>query len=239
MLTSLLVYSFFIIVIAWIGGAIPIYFRKNSFVIHLFISFGAGVLLGAALLHMTPDAAKYIGPRLGLPILLGFLSLYIFEKFIMTHPCPSEGCEFHSVGISAFVGLSVHSLITGLALGAGIFVPHLGMVVFLAVVLHKLPASLSLSSLLIKEHYSNKSIMLLTLLFSVMVPIGAFITFFVLQGTSLIAIGYLIAFSAGTFLHVAADDLIPEVHRHFQYRYVRLVAFLSGLVVIGVVRFLA
>ncbi|OQX87175.1 hypothetical protein B6D60_04460 [candidate division KSB1 bacterium 4484_87] len=238
MLSSLILYSFFIVVVAWIGGAIPIYFRKNSFVIHLFISFGAGVLLGASLLHMIPDAAEYIGSRLGLPILLGFLVLYIFEKFIMTHPCPSEGCEFHSVGISAFFGLSLHSLITGLALGAGIFVPKLGLIVFLAVVLHKLPASLSLSSLLIKEHYSNKSISLIILLFSLMVPIGAFVTFLLLRGTSQTVIGYLIAFSAGTFLHVAADDLIPEVHRHFAYRYVRLVAFLVGLVVIGIVKYL-
>ena len=238
MSSILIIYSLFIIIVAWIGGAIPVYFRKNSFIIHLFISFGAGVLLGASLLHMIPDAAEYIGARLGLPILLGFLLLYIFEKFIMTHPCPSEGCEFHTVGISAFVGLSVHSLVTGLALGAGIFVPQLGFIVFLAVVLHKLPASLSLSSLLVKEHYSNKSIMLIILFFSLMVPIGAFITFFILQRTSHTAIGYLVAFSAGTFLHVAADDLIPEVHRHFAHRYARLAAFLAGLFIIGIVKFL-
>jgi len=235
---NLIIYSVCIILVAWIGGLVPIFFRKKTMIIHLFISFGAGVLLGAAFLHIIPDAAEYIGAKLGLPILLGFLTLYVFEKFIMTHPCPSEHCEFHTVGISAFIGLSLHSLITGLALGAGILVPHLGLVVFLAVLLHKLPASLSLSSLLIKEHYSLKKIMVVIFLFSFMVPIGAFITFFLLQNTSQATLGYLIAFSAGTFLHVAADDLIPEIHKHYKLRYSSLIVFIIGIVVIGSVLFL-
>ncbi len=87
---SLIIYSVGIILIAWIGGTIPLFFRKKIFIIQLFISFGAGILLGAAFLHMIPDAADYIGTRVGFPALLGFLVLYIFEKFIMTHPCPAE-----------------------------------------------------------------------------------------------------------------------------------------------------
>ena len=239
-MTDLLIYSFLIVVVAWIGGIVPLFFRKNPFVIHLFISFGAGILLGAAFLHMIPDASEYIGSRLGLPILLGFLTLYIFEKFIMTHPCPADECEFHTVGLSAFIGLSIHSLITGLALGSGVMIPRLGFIVFLAIVLHKLPASLSLSSLLVKEKYSMKAIFLILFFFSLMVPTGAFITFFLLQHSpeNLTTIGFLISFSAGTFLHVAADDLIPEVHRHFHYRKTRLVIFLAGIAVMWIVKFL-
>lgn len=237
-MSSLIIYSMCIIVVAWIGGAIPLFFRKKLLVIQLFIGFGAGVLLGAAFLHMIPDAAEYIGPSLGVPILLGFLTLYLFEKFLMTHPCPAEGCEYHKVGLSAFIGLSFHSFVTGLALGSGILIPHLGFVVFLAVLLHKLPASLSLSSLLVKEKYTNKFITLIILLFSFMVPLGAFITFLLLKNTNHVTIGYLIAFSAGTFLHVAADDLIPEVHRHFKFRQVRLLVFLLGIFVIWIVKIL-
>jgi len=129
-------------------------------------------------------------------------------------------------------------LITGLALGAGVMVPRLGFIVFLAVLLHKLPASLSLSSLLIKEKYSLKSILLILFSFSLMVPAGAFITFFLFHNTTISTLGYLIAFSAGTFLHVAADDLIPEVHKHYKFRKTRLLIFLVGIVTIGLVAFL-
>jgi len=232
-LTTLIYYSLGIIIFAWMGGAIPLIFRKRSLIIHLFISFGAGILLGAAFLRMIPEAAEYIGNKLGIPILLGFLTLYIFEKFVMTHPCPSEKCEYHTVGITAFIGLSLHSLVTGLALGSGILVPKLGLIVFLAILLHKLPASMALSSLLIKEHYSIRNITLTILLFSLMVPLGAFLTYFLVERASSTTIGYLVAFSAGTFLHVAADDLLPEVHRHFSFRELRLFIFLFGILVIG------
>ncbi len=231
-LQTLIIYSVFIIILAWVGGLIPLYFKENKHLIHLFISFGAGVLLGASFLHMIPDAAGILGSRLGLPVLVGFLTLYILEKFVMTHPCPHEHCEYHTVGTSAFFGLSLHSLITGLALGSGIVVPRLGIVIFLAVVLHKLPASLSLVSILVKEHYSIQRILMYLTFFSVMVPIGAFITYYLVEHTSRMVIGYLIAFSAGTFLHVAADDLLPEVHQRSGDRTTGLFIFFLGLLVI-------
>ncbi len=231
-LTQLIGYSFLILLSAWLGGIFPLFFRNRSVLIHLFISFGAGILLGAALLHMIPDAAEYLGPKIGLPLLAGFLLLYVLEKFIMTHPCPSEHCEYHTVGVTAFIGLSVHSLVTGIALGSGVTVPHLGLIVFLAILLHKFPASMSLASLLIKEHYSNKTITLFILSFSLMVPLGALVTYFFIEHASPQTIGYLVAFSAGTFLHVAADDLLPEVHQHTKFRNTQLSAFLVGLLVI-------
>ena len=237
-LFNLIWYSVMIVAVAWMGGIIPIYFRENKLVIHLFISFGAGILLGAAFLHMIPEAAESIGSNVGLPLLAGFLLLYISEKFVMTHPCPADDCEYHTVGLSAFIGLSMHSLITGLALGSGILVPKLGLVVFLAIVLHKLPASLSLASLLVKDKYSTSKILLIIFMFSIMVPIGAFITYIFAQNTSLQTIGILVAFSGGTFLHVAADDLLPEVHQQGENRKMRLFAFLVGLLVIWSVTFL-
>ena len=37
----------------------------------------------------------------------------------MMHPCEEEGCSFHHMGMAAFFGITLHSLIDGLALGAG------------------------------------------------------------------------------------------------------------------------
>ena len=234
-LTTLIIYLIIIMLTAWTGGAIPLFFRWRSLVIHLFISFGAGILLGAAFLHMIPDSAEYIGSRLGLPALLGFLTLYVLEKFVMTHPCPADHCEYHHVGMAAFFGLSFHSLITGMSLGAGILVPRLGLVVFLAVLLHKLPASLSLSSILVKERYRTRSIIWIILIFSLMIPLGALGTYLFAAHTTSTTIGYMVAFSSGTFLHVAADDLLPEVHSHFKHRKESLTTFLFGILIMWLV----
>jgi len=235
---ELIIYSGSIVLTAWIGGVIPLFFKENLRMLHWFISLGAGVLLGASFLHMIPEAAEMIGAQLGVYVLAGFLMLFISEKFIMTHPCPSEHCEYHHVGLSAFFGLSLHSLVTGIALGTSVMVPELGLIVFLAIILHKLPASLSLTSLFLKEGYPNKKLFFYLTTFSLMVPIGALITFLFLQHTSIKTIGALTAFSAGTFLHVASDDLLPEVHQHSHDRYSRLIAFFIGLCSIWIVTFL-
>ncbi len=232
---ELILYSISIVVTAWLGGLIPLIYRNNHRVLHWFISLGAGVLLGAAFLHMIPEAAEMIGRQMGIFVLAGFLMLFMLEKFIMTHPCPSEHCEYHQVGLSAFIGLSLHSLVTGIALGTGVMVPQLGLVVFLAIILHKLPASLSLTSLFLKENYSTGKLFLYLTAFSLMVPLGALITFLFLQNTTVKAIGGLTAFSAGTFLHVAADDLLPEVHQHSHDKYSRLIAFAVGLITMWLV----
>lgn len=214
---------------AWVGGLIALFFRNKTTGFHLMVSFGAGVLLSTALLHMFPEAAEFLKEKAGLPILLGFLLLYLLEKFMMTHPCPSGECQIHHLDVGALFGLSIHSITTGLALGSGIKIPQLGIVVFLAIFLHKIPETLSLTALLLKEHWKTKNILWIILAFSLLVPIGALI---VLMSSSVISISlmnYLIAFSAGIFLYIAIDDLMPEVHHGTYLRKTKLMFFFLGI----------
>lgn len=233
MSANLLTYILLIICISLIGGAIPLIVKWRQSTIRLFVSFGGGVLLAAAFLHMIPLSAEYLGHELGLPLLIGFLSLYIFEKFIMIHTCEAHDCHYHTLGWSAFIGLGVHSLTDGLVLGTGLAVPQLSLVIFLAILLHKFPASFSLTSILLHEKFSKKKIILLLGLFTLAVPAGGLGTYFLVASMNKTMIGWLIAFSAGTFLHVAADDLLPEVHSVKSERVPTLVTFVLGLCVIG------
>jgi zinc and cadmium transporter len=230
-LQSLAIYSVFIILITWIGGAIPLIKLWRQSTIRLFISFGAGVLLGVAFLHIIPEAAQFIQTDIGLPLLLGFLSLYVLEKFIMVHSCEA-GCDVHVVGWSSFLGLSIHSLTAGMALGAGVIVPQISFFVFLAVLLHKLPESFSLSCVLLQEKFTRKKILFIIFIFSLTVPIGAWTTVAIFESFSNNSIGWLLAFSGGTFLHIAADDLLPNVHSTENNRNATLTTFLAGVAMI-------
>lgn len=225
---TLLVYSSLIVLAAAVGGLIPVIAAWRRLFNQLFICFGAGILLGTAFLHILPEAVHLLGGEIGLPLMLGFLFLYVFEKFIMVHSCEGD-CSYHAIGWSAFLGLSIHSLTAGMALGAGIVAPGVGFFMFLAILIHKLPESLSLSSILLHAAFSKKRTLLIILLFSLTIPAGAALTILLAPKLPATAVGWLIAFSAGTFLHIAADDLLPAVHSNEENRPSTLMAFLTGL----------
>ncbi len=225
----LIIYSFFILLASFGGASILLMANWKRSTIRLFISFGAGVLLGAAFLNMIPEAAYLIGEHIGIPLLLGFLTLFIFEKFIMVHACEAEDCAYHQIGLSALIGISLHALVTGIALGAGLIAPQLSLVVFLAVLMHKFPESFSLASILAHEHYSRQKIIASVLLIALLVPLGAVFVLLFFESVREEVLGWLLAFSAGTFVHIAADDLLPEVHSSALKRKTSLSIFLVGV----------
>jgi len=205
----------------------------------MFVSFGAGVLLGTAFLHMLPEAATLAGPGLGGGVLAGFLLMYVTEKFVMTHPCEAEHCDYHRVGLNAFVGLTLHSLVDGVAVGSSALIPAVGPAVALAILFHKLPASVALSGVLLKSGFTRVRAEAAVLAFGAAVPLGAVLTRSALVHFSAQTLGVLVAFSAGTFIHIATDDLMPEIHRHEEGRLRNLVAFAVGLMFISLGRSLS
>ncbi|MFN7973741.1 MAG: ZIP family metal transporter [Acidobacteriota bacterium] len=227
--------------VALLGGALPLYARLSDERLHRFIGFGAGAILGAAFLHMLPEAAARAGRYLGVAALAGFLALFFLEKLALAHPCEETTCDYHAVGMSAFLGMSFHNLVEGCVLGSSLAqAKGLGTIVFVAIALHKLPNAMALTSLLIAARYTPARIYALLTLFALMVPLGAVGAFAVFSfwGGSSELLGVALGASAGTFLHIAASDLLPEVHKGTEGRVGNLVAFVLGLVLIGGARFL-
>src|SRR5436305_1557512 len=114
MTLSVLTYSGLIFLTAFLGGAIPLMIpgvKDES--LKLFVSLGAGLLLGMALMHMLPESAKLVPDSFGIWFLVGFCLLFVLERFVMVHACEEHGCDYHTIGIAAFVGLTVHGLIEG------------------------------------------------------------------------------------------------------------------------------
>ncbi len=207
--SQLAVYSGLIVVAALLGSSFPLLRRWTETQFRVFLGFAAGVLLGAAFLHMAPDAFGLLGQATGMFILLGFLTLYIIEKYVAVHICNARGCEIHefrTLGWATFVGRSVHALMDGVALGSAVLLsaqahpaggpPHcaMGAIVF----------------------------------FALMTPLGAALPLISLQPLTSRALGIATAVSVGTFLHIALSDLLPELHKHLGDRNRNLAAFLGG-----------
>src|SRR5262249_23000381 len=103
---------------------------------------------------------------------------------------------YRQMGIPAFLGISLHSLLDGIALGAGLILPLLGLFVFLAVIVHKMPDSISFFSFLLPAGWNRRKVALLNLLFSLTTPIGALLAFLFFRSLAPENVAFAIGISA-------------------------------------------
>ncbi|MBI4367204.1 MAG: ZIP family metal transporter [Deltaproteobacteria bacterium] len=217
-----------ILAIMAVGGLLPFWVPGLRRHLSVTLSAAAGIMLGTAVLHLYPEATQILGATAGVAFLLGFVILYLFERFVTVHICETHGCAVHHLGIAAFFGLSVHTLVNGIALGAG-WVEGFGGLVFFAIAAHKLPEAFSLTAILLHEGYTRRQIAWMSLLFMSMIPLGALIAGAAVGFPASRTAGWALGFSAGTFLHIAVSDLLPEVHKATSGRVAKIAAFLIGI----------
>ena len=92
-------------------------------------------------------------------ILLGYAIVHMFEHAFAAHLHFGEETHHDEllnpvVRISALVGMLVHTFFDGVAIGAGFIVsPSVGILIFLAVFLHKIPDGFTISSLFVSSGY--------------------------------------------------------------------------------------
>lgn len=140
----------------------------------------------------------------------------------------------------AMLGLTVHTLIDGVALAASVQVEHqeaghgwlVGLGTFLVILLHKPFDAMAIGTLMARERGSNISRHLVNGLFGMMIPAG--VVLFHLGAGQLAAatshfLGGALAFTAGTFLCISASDLLPELQFHAHDRVKLSLALMAGL----------
>ena len=99
-------------------------------------------------------------------------------------------------------------------MGAGFLMKDIGIIIFLAIIVHKFPSALSLTCILMHGGYKKTNIIKLVLIFSLTTPIGALISFFIFKNLHESVLAWAIGISSGTFLYIASSDLLPFVHQH-------------------------
>ena len=211
------------------GGWIPTILAWSKVTFNLVISFGAGILLGTVFFHMLPEVSPVLGKQVGLPIIIGFLSIFILEKFLMVHPCGEGECEYHHIGKAAYIGIGFHSILDGVAIGVGSMM-NLSFVIIVAITVHKFPSAMALSSILIKGGaYSKQRVLAYMSVFALTTPFGALMTIYILKNVGTHLLGVAMGISAGTFLYLAIADLLPTVHEEHERKYKNLICFCLGI----------
>ena len=180
------------------------------------VAFSAGFMISVALLDLVPDSIATHGEKAALIILLGYLLVHLTQHTLAPHFHFGE--EHHHVtkvvSFSALAGLMLHTFVDGVAIASGFGVsPALGMLVFLAILLHKLPEGLAISSLFLASGESRGAALGASAALAVSSLIGALVT----QQVPILG-QYGLPLAAGVTLYVGASNLVPEFQGKREWR---------------------
>jgi ZIP family zinc transporter/zinc and cadmium transporter len=173
-----------------------------------FVAFGAGFMLAVAIVEILPEALVRSGTLAPGLVLAGYLAVHLTQHTLTPHFHFGE--ETHAVssvaGTSALVGLLLHTFFDGVAIASAFLVrADLGMMVFVAIFLHKLPEGVTISSLMMAGGRTGGRAVGAAGLLGLATLVGVLLTdqlgFLVRHG---------LALSAGVTIYVAASNLVPE-----------------------------
>ncbi len=182
------------------------------------LALGAGFLLALVFVELIPRSVQALGAEAGLMIILGFASIHFFEHTVVQHLHFGE--EVHqevmlsrAASVSAFSGLFVHAFFDGLSISVGMqFEYFVGLLIFCAILLHKIPEGLTLASIMLTAGHSRRTVLLASFGMGAATMLGI-LMIFVFTSVNAQVTGVAFAFSAGAAAYVGASDLIPEINR--------------------------
>lgn len=172
------------------------------------LAFGAGFMLSVALVEVLPEAFARGGESAAAFVLLGYLLVHLTQHTATQHFHFGE--ETHAVtkvaGMTALIGLLLHTFFDGVAIASGFAVSgQLGVLLFLAVLLHKLPEGVTICSLQVKAGRSAGQAIGSAAILGAATILGV-----VLTDTVAPLATHGLALAGGVTLYVAASNLVPE-----------------------------
>ncbi|MFN7928371.1 MAG: ZIP family metal transporter [Blastocatellia bacterium] len=186
------------------------------------LAFGAGFMLAAVVLEVIPASFAQAGVDGALAmvwLLAGYLIIQLVEHTIAPHfhfgeEVHTEEMHRSGVAVTAVAALTFHAFFDGVTIASGLLVNfRLGLLLFLAVLLHKAPEGFTVASIMMSAGKTGRAALNATLLIAVATFAGIFCVVLVDR-----ALAFALPLSAGATLYIAASDLIPEANREGGWR---------------------
>ncbi len=215
---------FLILAVLLSFGFVYFFKPKKEEALRLLLAFSGSFLLALTLFELFPTVYAYSDTKtIGVFIMLGIL-LQVFLEFF------SKGAEHGHVHLNPknasfpwllFVSLSIHALLEGLPIAR-----H--DAIFYGILIHKVPIALILSIFLLNSNLKSGYAFLFMLLFSLMTPLGSYLT----ENFNFVTEYYapLTAIVIGIFLHISTVILFESSEEH-RFTMRKLSAIVLGVLI--------
>ena len=217
--------SYLLLILAVILGVSLVFLLKPSKkFVQILLAFSGAYLLSVTILHLVPEV--YVAGNdfksIGIYILIGIILQSVLESF-------SKGAEHGHVHLHTsdkrfpsllFVSLCIHAFSEGLP------IHNAGENLLWAIVVHKIPIAIVLTTFLVHTKYSKKNVFTFLLFFGFMSPLGMLlgdkILFFKTYASELTAL------IIGVFLHISTIILFESSENH-KFNLQKFTAILIGI----------
>ena len=218
-LGSILVISFISLI-----GVSMLSFRVERLrgMLFVFVALAIGALLGDAFIHLIPEAMEETRDPafVSLLIIAGILAFFWFEKILHWHHSHhgdlDEIDSEHAIkplGKLILVSDSLHNFLDGLIIGVSFLVSiPVGFATTLAVLLHEIPQEIGDFGVLLHAGYSKGKAIFYNFLSALTAVLGVLVVIIAGESAETLA-RWVVPFAAGTFIYIAAADLVPELHK--------------------------
>lgn len=219
-----------------IGGIIGIISKRNSNRFLSFIlAFVSGLMLAVVCFDLIPESLEIssltiviVGIILGI-IVMTICDILVDKKFNNSNSIKSSLLR---TGIVVSIGLALHNIPEGLAIGSGFDASNkLGISLAIAICLHDIPEGISMAIPMKNGGMSKMKVMFYVIMSGIATGIGAWIGAII--GTiSVKVIAICLSFAAGAMLYIVSGELIPESNKLYQGKsttYGNMAGFLVGL----------
>lgn len=235
---ALLGFNFVAAALTLVGGLLPLAPGALSpRLLWRLFSLRSGVLLAIAFVEVLPEAWRASPTGAGWGAALAFGLLYAMGTLAMSDACPEflEDCSMHLLSASALAALFLHSFIDGVNLTAAFTAGGLaGGAVGTALALHKLLDGFTMTSLLSKSGYARGPALAALAAVAAATPLGSLASAAGLSQLPPTAAATGLGFAAGSFVYIAASDVLTRLHRSEDRG--SLAFFAAGLALIFLLR---
>ena len=207
-----------------IGGYFVVHREWPRKFLQYFLALGAGYMLAVAFVEVIPESVRLSGESALLFVLIGYFIVHLFEHTLAPHfhfgeETHTEEVSHQHARTSVLVGMTIHTFFDGVAIASGFLVSNwLGVVIFVAIFLHKLPEGFTVASVVLASGQSRRNAILASGLLGAATLLGVLLTTLLES-----QLKYALPLSGGVTLYVAATDLLPEVNREPNWRMALLV----------------
>jgi zinc and cadmium transporter len=197
-----------------------------SRIVDRLVSFSAGMLLGAALLHLLPESI-HLGGEIHLvsqALLAGLVGFFILERLAILrhdhhhehdghdHPHGHDAESAGRGGWALLVGSTIHALADGILIAAAFQADiALGLLTAVAIATHEIPQQIGNFLVLLNSGFTKPKALFFNVLTGMGALVGGVLGYLYLAEAA-DWVPYVLVIAAANFIYIALSDLIPQLH---------------------------